>query len=551
MPPNTPGSPPPAPLPPTWFPGNPAPSQPGLPLQQPQPIAPEPQKSGHKLVAGLFTLIVVAAAAAGGWYATSHHRHSSTVTAKKDIPVLTYGLTGVENPPKYPLATTATSLDLQIDAQLFEGLVQYQNQTKVVPLLATGWSNPDNSTWVFNLRQNVKFHSGRTMTAQDVKYTLDYAVAHQNDNDTSVLGLASTIKQVDVTGTYQVKIVTDGPDPVLLNRLAFLGILDSKAKLGDYDAGTGPYILKPGTTPSNKAFDITAFNGYWGGHVYTREVDISLSSDSDQLAAEANNGTLDLAGDFTASQLGKIKNYRPIEVPDLGISFLGLNTEKTGSPLQAWAARQAVSYALNIPLILKTAGLQGQQASQLVPAAIPGHDASIGNVPYNPTKAKQMLAGAGALAAVPLTLSYPPSDEPQATEITMELNAVGFNVKAVQAPDLNTLVDEAVGGQTDIYLITYTSNTLDGLDILSSLVQGTKGYDNPQIDSLSTQAAGTLDPATRISLLQKIAQVVANDKPVIPLYNINRVYVLTKPYKVTVNLPSTDAGVYFWKVYQE
>lgn len=511
---------------------------------------PAPKRSGHKLKLIILVIIIAAVAGAAG-YATSHHHTSSATVIKKDIPVLTYGMEGAEKTAQYPIDSTDTAIQLQIDAQLFEGLVQYENQTKIAPLLATSWSNPNNSTWIFNLRQGVKFHSGRMMTAQDVKYTLDYAVAHQDDVDASLMSLASSIKQVDVTGTYQVKITTDGPDPVLLNRLAFLGILDSKAKLGDYDAGTGPYVVKPGSTPSTKSFDLVAFNGYWGGHVYTREVDITITPDSNQLANDAKDGKLDLSGDFTTGQLSKIKDYRPINVPDLGISFIGLNTEKATSPLHSLAARQAAAYALDVPAILKAAGLQGEQASQLVPTAIPGHDPSIVNTPYNPTKAKQLLASVSGGTTTPLTFIYPPNDTPQANVITKELGAAGFNVKATQAPDLDTLVNEAFGGQADIYFLTYTSDTLDGLDILSSLLQNNSDYDSPTIDTLATQAGSTLDPATRISLLQKIAQQVAANVPYIPIYNLNRVYALTKPYKVTVDLPSDQAGVYFWKVYQE
>jgi len=150
----------------------------------------------------------------------------------------------------------------------------------------------------------------------------------------------------------------------------------------------------------------------------------------------------------------------------------------------------------------------------------------------------------------PLVLSFSPGSNLAAGEIAKELDAVGFNVKAVQYSNLDNLVTAALGGQTDMYLLTYTSNTLDGLDILSSLLQNNQNYDNPQIDSLSTQASNTLDPATRISILQKIAVLAADNEPVIPLYSADDIYTVNKSYVVTADLPSEDAGVLFWKVYQ-
>lgn len=512
------------------------------------PAQPKPKASKTWLL--LLVVVVLAGAGVGAYLLRSSTKPA--VVAKQDIPVLNYGLSDSTFTQTYPLGSSSTSLMTQVNAQLFEGLVRYQQETKIVPLLASSWSNPDDTTWVFNLRHGVKFHSGRGLTAQDVKYSLDYAVAHQSDeNATAALALASTIKEVDLVpgNDYQVKIVTDGPDPTLLNRLAELYVFDSKATLGDPDAGTGPYVLKPGTKPTANTMDLSAISNYWGGHVYTKAVDITTVSDTSKLGSETAQGKFDLAGDLPDSQLAKINDSRILNVEDLGVSFLGLNTMKTGSPLQSLPVRQAAAYALNIPAILKAGGIRGQQASQLVPSAILGHDPSIKNTPYDPAKARQLLASVNG-SNTPLTLSYASGDDKQVAEIAKELNAVGFNVKLSQQPDIGTLIGIALGGQTDMFYASYTSDILDGLDIVSSIVIGNKDYDNAQVDSLANQASSTLDSSTRIKLLQQIARQVAKDMPDIPLYAQTRSYALMKPYHVQVDIPSTEAGVYFWQVYQ-
>jgi peptide/nickel transport system substrate-binding protein len=519
--------------------------------------APSPFVSDHSKSKGFkkaLVLLILLAIIAGGAYAAYTFLHSSnkpTVAAKKDIPLLTYGLSDGTLSQPYPLGDNATSAMVQVNAQLFEGLVRYEQQTKIVPLLATTWYNPNDTTWVFNLRQGVKFHSGRTLTAQDVKYSLDYAVAHQDDsNSAAALSQASTIKSVTVVNNSQVKITTDGPDPTLLNRLASLYILDSKAKLGDPDAGTGPYVITPGSKSSSSSISLSAVNNYWGGHVYTRAVHISANTNESQLGAATAKGQFDLAGTLNDGELAKIKlPHSIINVPDTGVFFLGLNTLKAGSPLESLAARQAAADALNIPAILKAGGLHGEQASQLVPPTIPGHDPSIRNIVYDPVKAKQLLATVKD-ASTPLNLIYPAGDDGQVAEIAKELNAVGFNVKITPISDIGSLVTTGFGGQTDIFAVTYTSDILDGLDIVSNIVIGNQDYNNAQIDTLANQASSTLDPATRIGLLQKIAKQVSKDVPDIPLYTQTRQYALLKPYHVQVDIPSTEAGVYFWQVYQ-
>jgi peptide/nickel transport system substrate-binding protein len=510
-----------------------------------------PKRHGRKL--GLAGLIIIVLALAGAAIVYSVKPHNSKVaTTKKDIPYLSYGdATADDLSASYPVETSDTSTTTLLYAQLFEGLVRYQDQTKIIPLLATSWSNPNDSTWVFNLRHNVKFHSGRTMTATDVKYSLDYAVAHQSDNDNSTnLALASTIAQVDVVNPYQIRITTNGPDPVLLNRLTYLYIIDSKAKLGDFDAGTGPYIVKPTSKPAQKSIDLTATNDYWGGHVYTRALHLQSVPNINQLTADTTNGKYAIAGDFTAQQLATIKHYQPIIVPDLGVTFLGLNTLKAGSPLESLAARQAITYALNVPAILKAGGLQGTPANQLIPPAIPGYDSSVPNTPYNPAKAKALLATVKG-ASAPLTLSYPADDDKQLAEIGKELNAVGFNVKLSSVASLSDLVNQAIGGQTDMFYLSYTSNTLDGLDIIDSTIEGTQDYSNSELDSLTKQASSTIDPAARIAILQKIEQLVHSNVPAVPLYSLTRTFALTKSYVTNVDMPSTGTGTYFWQVYQK
>jgi peptide/nickel transport system substrate-binding protein len=531
----------------------PVPQSPSVTPDQPAPIAPAP-KPGHKKWALLMVLLIIVVAAVVAGAVLLRHHTAKAVAVKKDISILRIGSSDGGEVPQYPTTYLYVNNDLYIAMQLFEGLVGYQNQTKVVPLLATSWSNPANNTdaWIFNLRQGVKFHSGRTMTAEDVKYTLDYAVAHQDDdNDNSAFYfLANDIKSVTVDSTYQVTITTNSPDAVLLNQLGLIGIVDSKAKLGDYDAGTGPYIVKPGTTPTSSFIDLVAFDGYWGGHVYTREVTYNLYTNSDQLAADTADGKIDLGGPFTDSQLGKIKSFQTLNIPEQGLQYLSINTERSGSPLKSVAARQAVAYALNIPAIVKAGGQTGQQTNQIVPEILPGHNPAIQNTPYDLAKAKQLLASAPN-ASASITFGYPAGLGDIPTEIIKELAAAGFNITPVEVSNFGTFITAANAGQYDIYTAADTSATVDGLDILTDLLIGNSNYSNSQIGSLISQAGATLDAAQRISDMQQVATIVNTEKPIIPLYIPNEVYSLTKPYVISPNLPDLETSAYLWQAYQE
>jgi peptide/nickel transport system substrate-binding protein len=521
------------------------------PASPPQPVV--SQGSSHKL-RNIILILVLIVAATSGYLLATHKKSSSTqtssATTKHDVSLLRYGVDNFGNVPDYPINTIGSAFSVEINAQLFEGLVGYQNLSKVVPLLATSWYNPDSSTWVFNLRHNIKFHSGRTMTAADVKYTFDYAIAHQNDdNGTSVLGLASTFQDVTVVNPYQVKIVTKGPDPILLSKLSALGILDSKAKLGDYTAGTGPYTPKPGTTPTDTAIDLVASNNYWGGHIYTREVDVSTYSDPTKQFNDTKSGKLGLAGEFNTDQIAQLKPTRQLSVTDDGTDFIGFNTNDKSSPVSNKAAREAVADALNIPAILKAAKFNGFQASQLVPLQLSGYNPAISPTKYDPAKAKQLLSTVPN-GTQPITFTYLHTNVTGSQEIIKELEAVGFNIKPQPIDSLDTLANNAISGKYDMFSYGYTSSFQDGEDILSGLLQNNQAYSNPQIDDLLSKAGNTLDQKARIQDMQKVATIVNQDMPYVPLYIVNRQYAIEKPYVIKSDMPGMVTGVYFWKVYQ-
>lgn len=513
----------------------------------------EPKRRGPKTWLIVILIIIIAAAStAAALYITKSddtQTASSISNAKKDISHLSYALPDGNLSEFYPLGVSATSV--QLNSQIFEGLVRYDKQTKIVPLLATKWSNPDTSTWVFELRKDVKFHNGRPMTAKDVKHSIDYAIANQ-DNENMNFFLVSSIKQVDIVNDYEVKVTTDGPDPILLNKLAYVYIVDAQSEPSDPNGGTGPYIVKPDTTPTETNIELVAWDDYYGGHIYTKSLTIDIIPNADDMVAAINSGKYDLVGSLEPDELSKVSSYEPVEGQGLSIGFIGLNTTRPDSPLATKEARQAIAYALDIPKILKAGNLAGEPATQLVPPKIPGYDSSIEKRTYDPTKAKELLAGVKNLST-PLTLSYGGGDDNKAhmTEIANELKAVGFNVTLSEEPDISTLAGKAFSGEVDMFYIVYDSPTLDGYDVFSSILQGNEIYKNTAIDDQINQTNSTLDPAERLALLKKISKEVAEGMPVIPVYVPIDIYALRKPYYVQPDIPGSQAGIYFWQTYQK
>src|SRR5665811_2299366 len=183
-----------------------------------------PEKKSKKVNWKLISLVLAVIALLGiGTYFVMKLSEGDDATptevVKNEIPLLRVSLiNGPLNEIYYDVVNDGA---VAVNNQMYEGLVAYENVNKIVPRLADSWSNPDIQTWVFTLKQNVVFHSGNLLTAEDVKYALE------NSETVNVGGLGSSIASVEVVDANTVKVVTDGPDPLLLGKLAGLWIIDS------------------------------------------------------------------------------------------------------------------------------------------------------------------------------------------------------------------------------------------------------------------------------------------------------------------------------------
>ncbi len=196
---------------------------------------------------------------------------------KRDVESISYQTVGGSFDKFYPAkGALSTAPNLEFNQQVFETLVQYQNLAQIKPLLALSWNNPNESTWVFNLKPNVKFQDGNTLTAASVKASLEAGKANQE-----LASYTDTLKDITVISPTKIQITTVAPDALFLAKLTNIFIYDSKPPAGtkNSDTGTGPYIVKPGTNPTAERASLSAFDAYHGGHVSTRNLIFTAESE--------------------------------------------------------------------------------------------------------------------------------------------------------------------------------------------------------------------------------------------------------------------------------
>lgn len=528
----------------------------------PEPSTPKTHTPKSKKVMAilLIVLLLVGTAVTAYWYLNkdSSPTQQTTTEQKKEVELLRYG-TGEGTLNGFaPGAADYNPVTLFLNRQIFEGLVRFEETSKIRPALATSWENPDDTTWVFTLKSNVKFHSGNTLTAKDVVYSYE-----QMKKNEDLSGLAvTTIKSVKaLENDTKVEIKTDGVDPILLNRLTNLFIIDASAN-GKNDPlyGTGPYQLKTGTTPTEKSIELAAFDDYHGGKVYTREVQITRYDDEEDkpgsgetaMLADLQADKLDIIGHISGKRLeaAKTASLKTLPVEDTAVYYLNLATNLDGSPVTKQKVRLAMYQAIDLPALLKAIGRDqtAVSANQILPKLIPGYNPEIVKPDYDVSAAKKLLVEAGYANGAPITLSVYISAQDVGKELKRQLELAGFEVNLVLESSVDKFFADYDAGIQEVGYGSYASDFGDASDVFAIGVPPAN-YTNTKLADILKKADSTLDQTARLNYYKEASEIVMDDVAVVPLYTNQPTWVASKPFVITQDMFANDLNAYLYKIY--
>lgn len=442
-------------------------------------------------------------------------------------------------------ATSATAMDpgflkepATLVDNLFDTLVLRDPQMKLQPGLATSWKAIDASTWQFDLRQGVKFTDGEPVDAKAVKFSLDRILDPANHAPT--ISYIRTIKSVEVTGDYQVRIHTDGPDPLLPTRMsrypAYIVPPAYVSKVGAAEfarkpIGSGAYTLSE-FVPDEKVV-MKANPDYWRGKPAIDTVTWKPIPEATARVTALLTGEVQLVDSVPADLVPALKNKPGIHLEQVkggGLTiYLGLKNDQ--KPLNDVRVRQALSLALNRTAYTTqllhgfgtpTGTIAGEKDFGYQPIAAPVQDIA---------KAKQLLAEAGYPNGFSLKFQAPrryiaSADVAQA--IVQDLAAIGVKAE-LEVPEWSVYTQQvAAQKQAPLYMLAWGSTqTLDADAALYPILHSGEPYStvsDPDLDKLLNESRLTVDPAKREKILQQIQQVVADKQPLIPLYREDSIY---------------------------
>ncbi len=364
------------------------------------------------------------------------------------------------------LNTTGTSLDAA--RPVFDQLVEFERgSTNIKPGLAEKWDiSPDGLTFTFHLRHGVKFGATkgfkptRDFNADDVLFSFQrqYDPAHPYNKISggkydyySDMDMPKLVKSLVKTDDYTIVMTLSEPNVAILANLAMDFATIQSAEFADammkaktpelFDqipVGTGPFIFQSYQKDAVIRFKANA--SYWGGKPAIDDLIYAITPDATARYSKLKTDECQVAPYPRPADLAEMKKDPEIDVlsqPGLNIGYLAFNAQKP--PFDKKEVRLALSMAIDKASIIKDVYLgAGQAAKNLIPPTLWAYNDAVTDYPYDPEKAKAMLADAGIKGPIDIDLWYMPVQRPYnpdakriAEMMQSDLAKVGVNAKLV------------------------------------------------------------------------------------------------------------------------
>ncbi len=480
---------------------------------------------------------------------------AGTARAQTPDKTLTVGLSQ-ETTSMYPNWFVTTG-NQQIASHIFEPLVAMDASSQIQPALAESWTNTDDLTWVFKLRQGVKFHDGTPFTADHVISSFDHSLTIQGVGAAAGAYLkGKDYKKVD---DFTIRMTTAAPEPLLPNEMTVVYIYLKPAPVEDFNSGaaaigTGPYRLKEWL--KGNRITLLRNDAYWGPKPEWSTVVMRTITASPARVAALLTGEVDLIQDAPPTDVARLKstpNVNVISRPGERIMFLTVDSSRDLSPyvfdndkkplwpnpLRDWRVRKAMSKAIDrAALVDRLMNGLGVVAGQIGSPGMSGYDPAILPEPYDPTGAKKLLADAGYPDGFRITLHSPNdryvNDAGIAQAVGGMLTRIGIRTDVETLPWAIYAAKQMKGGDhgtpaysVDLYGFgTATGETMSQLWMLVHATNPQRalghanggGYSNIRLDGYLEEAMATFDPAKRQKMLGEISAGYMADVALIPMF---------------------------------
>ena len=423
---------------------------------------------------------------------------------------------------------------------VYEGLLKPDSQGNNIPAVAESYTvSEDLMTYTFKLRDGIKFHNGKNVTADDVKYSID-KFAGISDGSEPLVSAFSVIEEVNIIDDKTVDVVLNTPDTDLPTYLAMVSaaIIPKDNENPDTVAiGTGPYKYVSRSPQENIICE--AFDDYWGEKANIKNVTFKVEANADSIVMDLLGGSIDFYARLTIDQVKQLNDEFSVYEGTMNlVQALYLNNNV--KPFDDVRVRQALSYATDVDEILDiTAEGKGTKiGSSMFPAFGKYYDESLSELyPTDIEKAKELLKEAGYENGFNMTITVPSNYQPHidvAQVLAEQYKKIGVNAE-IQLVEWNSWL-------SDVYTGRNFESTVIGVDAaylaasaLLSRFESTAAnnfinFKSDAYDKAYNKTLTTADDDERTALYLECEKILADEAANVYIQDLPEYVVLNKKF---------------------
>jgi peptide/nickel transport system substrate-binding protein len=469
--------------------------------------------------------------------------NGSGAPAKPPVPQKLTWAAGLFVPSIHPFISQAGT---QRRYDIYDTTVHRKANGDIAPGVATAWRSIDPLTWELTVRQDMTFHDGSPLSAGDVAFSINRAM--EPERRYGITSRLTNWDRAELVNPTMVRVITKAPDPIFLKRLALISVLPKGylERVGDdvfqnKPIGSGPYRVVEYREATELRLE--AFPEHpWRKPTLTEVVIKNVPEASARLAG-LHTGDVDLADQIPIDQ-GKAfeaQGFKVIAIQGGSSEGYQLDTVFGDQPIEGPTrdkrVRQAMNYAVDKEAIAKNIyqGYTRVEACQPIQPETFGFNPNLKPYPYDPAKAKQLLAEAGYPNGFTTQLRARRSSsevEPIALFVQAQLREVGiiveyqpieqglysdmFNGRVARPPMFRPGLTNRPAHDAD-FALTWFSGQQRG---------GVRRYNNPEFDRYYLASQQEVDEKKRLDLLHKALEVFCEDPPYLFLVEYAELVVL-------------------------
>ncbi|WP_096187116.1 ABC transporter substrate-binding protein [Evansella halocellulosilytica] len=432
-----------------------------------------------------------------------------------------------------------------VHVNMFDYLFKRNQDTmEVEPHLVEDYEAIEDDVWEFTIRDDVYFHNGDQLTAEDVKFTFDRVI---HDDTLSEHARFTQLGEIEVLDEFTIQMTTDGPQPSILNRLAQTGagILPK-----DYieengmdhflsePVGSGPYQYVEWRRDDRVVLE--KYDDYFLGEDFTEweEVVFRAIPETSTRVGELLTGNAHVVTDVPPNEWSRIddnEGTRHINAAS-NRTMLIIARQTEGVATSDPRVLEAIDLAINNEAITEQV-MQGSGTptrTRVLPGNVGANEDLFDTYLYDPERARELLAEAGYEDGLEITMQAPQGrylmDSDIAEVLVGMLSEVGIDLD-LQFLEWSQFMEHYQGNTNEeLMLLGLATSLFDAAQALdhyyseSPLNEGRMDWVNEEFDELFFDAEVNMDPDERLSQYQRAQEIIAEERPHIYLHSIDMNY---------------------------